>query len=315
MTQENVNFKSFIKKRLHSLTGLFLVLFLIEHLFVNSQAALFVGEDGLGFVKAVDAIHSFPYLPLIEITLLGVPILLHGWWGIQTLRTSAINSFSTDQTKVSLPEYKRNRAYTWQRLTSWILLFGIVGHVIQMRFVEYPWSVKQGETTYYMLPLNRDEGLATLSKRLGFEVYDREVIAYKEKENKDASFSLFSQVREKSAVLRQTAQQEEAWLALLTKPLKENQLMAVTSSFGLAELLLVRETFKMPLMIALYTLFVLAACFHGFNGLWTFMITWGVTLTAQSQRYMLWLAYSLMALLASGGLMAIWGTYWINLRQ
>ena len=91
--------------------------------------------------------------------------------------------------------------------------------------------------------------------------------------------------------------------------------MTVANSFGLAELLIVRETFKMPIMLALYTIFVLSACFHAFNGLWTFMISWGVTLTALSQVIMRRIAYALMAIVAFLGLAAIWGTYWINLKQ
>ena len=80
-------------------------------------------------------------------------------------------------------------------------------------------------------------------------------------------------------------------------------------SFGIAELLMVRDTFKSPLMILLYTGLVLAACFHGFNGLWTFMISWGITLTARSQRLMRTLATGLMVLVTFLGLAAIWGTY------
>ncbi|KIA76522.1 hypothetical protein DB43_AD00010, partial [Parachlamydia acanthamoebae] len=55
--------------------------------------------------------------------------------------------------------------------------------------------------------------------------------------------------------------------------------------------------------------------YHGFNGLWTFMISWGVTLTALSQRYMRHLATALMVIVAFLGMAAIWGTYWINLKS
>src|ERR1700719_477349 len=79
--------QAFIWRRAHSLTGLWLVLFLIEHLIVNSQAALFVGDNGNGFVNAVNSIKDLPYLPVIEIFLLGVPFLIHGLWGIKYLLT------------------------------------------------------------------------------------------------------------------------------------------------------------------------------------------------------------------------------------
>jgi len=79
-------------------------------------------------------------------------------------------------------------------------------------------------------------------------------------------------------------------------------------------LLVVRETFKWPLMMVLYTIFVLSACFHAFNGLWTSLITWGVSLTERSQKMMRGLANTLMIVVAFLGLAAIWGTYWVNLR-
>ena len=56
--------KEFIRRRAHSLMGLWLVLFLIEHLFTNSQAALLIGDNGSGFVKAVNALKSLPYFQL-----------------------------------------------------------------------------------------------------------------------------------------------------------------------------------------------------------------------------------------------------------
>ncbi len=73
--------REFIWRRAHSLTGIWLVLFLIEHLFTNSQAALYIGDDGLGFVSSVNWLKNLPYLQVIEIFLLGVPFLIHGIWG------------------------------------------------------------------------------------------------------------------------------------------------------------------------------------------------------------------------------------------
>jgi succinate dehydrogenase / fumarate reductase, cytochrome b subunit len=266
----------FIWRRLHSLTGLFLTLFLIEHLFVNSQASLLIGDDGWGFVKAVNGIHDLPYLPLIEIFLLGVPILLHMILGVQYLRTAEQNAYGNPGNQPYLPEYPRNKAYTWQRITSWILLVGIIAHVVHMRFVEYPEAVSKGAEKEYRVKLNHDRGLESLSQRLGFKVLPPD--------------------QTQSAAL------------------SPGEVIAVTKSFGMAELLIVRDTFKMPFMIALYTIFVLAASFHGFNGLWTFMISWGVTLSEKSQKGMLRVAQFLMISIAFLGLAAIWGTYWINLK-
>lgn len=277
----------FLWRRLHSLTGLFFVLYLFEHLLVNSQAALWIGDDGSGFVDAVNAIHRIPFLPFIELFLLGVPIALHTFLGVRYLLTAAPNSGLTDGSKPSLPKYSRNRAYTWQRITSWILLFGLIFHVIHMRFVEFPASAKEGSEHLYMIRVQEDEGIRSLSERLGVEILDS----------------------------KQVTESSPWFSALQKKPLRDGEVLAIAPSFGTADLLVVRETFKMPLMIAIYTIFVLAACFHGFNGLWTFMITWGINLSQRSQRYMLGFSNFLMLLVAFFGLAAIWGTYWINLKQ
>ena len=260
---------SFIWRRAHSLTGLWLVLFLMEHLFTNSQAALLIGDDGSGFVQAVNFLKNLPYLPLIEITLLGIPFLIHGWWGICYLKTAQYNSFSTDGSSPSLSKYSRNRAYTWQRITSWILLFGILAHVIQMRFLEYPTSAQLGTEHFYINRVESDNGLYPLSKRLGFDLYSQEKI---ENLKQHLSNQPLTEIEHENSpqklIAAQTEQQKEEWLkAILKWPLQSNQLIAVSPSFGVAELLLVRDTFKSPTMILLYTGLVLATCFHAFNGL------------------------------------------------
>ncbi len=261
--------RAFFWRRMHSLTGFWFLLFLIEHLFANSQAALFIGDDGSGFIRAVSDIKNLPYLPVIEITLLAIPILVHLVWGIEYLRTAKINSVTTHGSAPSLAEYPRNHAYTWQRITSWILVFAVLAHVIHMRFIEYPGTEKTGEHKYYTVKLTDDPGLSSVAKRLNVH--------------------------------------------LDSKP--SGEIIAHAPDFATAELLMVRETFKMPIMIALYTIFVLSACYHGFNGLWTFLITWGICLTERSQRIARIFANVLLFVVAFLGLSAIWLTYWINLKQ
>jgi len=326
----------FIWRRLHSLMGLWIVLFLIEHLLLNSQAALLFGENGSGFVEGVNSIKALPYLPAIEIFLLGVPFLIHGVWGIKYLLTGKFNSFGNSGSTPYLPEYARNLAYTWQRITSWVLVVGIVAHVIHMRFIEYPEQSQKGKEHYYFVRLNLDDGLYTVAARLGAKLYNQQQIQLlkgfpdlsKEPISTGSWHHFLRGIFQKKMhpapslsdgeklVQEQEKAQSEMWLKSLRKrPLGQGQVIAVTQDFGTAELLMVRDTFKMPIMIALYSLLVLAACFHGFNGLWTFLITWGVTLTQASQRVMLKISTGLMVLIAFLGLAAIWGTYWINLKQ
>lgn len=306
---------AFIWRRLHSFTGIWIVGFLIIHLLTNSQAALFVGDDASGFIKSANGIRDLPFLQVIEILFLAIPFLVHMVWGVQYLRTGKFNSFPTDGSTPSLPEYPHNHAYTWQRITSWILLVLITLHVIQMRFLEAPVSAQRGTQKSYMVRVNRDIGLYPLSERLGFTLYDGQQIAQEKQKLSPPNPHPLEETAE-SLIQAQQERQQREWVSALEKvSLNEGQVMAVSKDFGTAELLMVRETFKLPIMLFLYTVLVLSACFHAFNGLWTFLITWGATISPRSQKYSYIMALSLMFLITFLGLAAIWGTYWINLKQ
>lgn len=310
----------FLAKRLHSLMGIWLVLFLIEHLLVNSQAALLIGHDGSGFVRAVQSIRDLPYLPVIEVCLLAFPFLFHGILGISYALQSKINSWPTDGATPALPEYPKNRAYTWQRITSWILLFAVVAHVIHMRFIEYPLSVEKDTTELHLVRISQDIGLPVLAERLGVKLYNHELIQQQKELStpilmtKDPSS--FNEHSSSGLLKVQEVKQNQQWIEALEKyPLNDSQVIAATQNFGTAELLMVRDTFKSPFMMILYTLFVGVACFHAFNGLWTAFNRWGVTLSVHSQSLSRKFALFCMFFIGFLGLAAIWGTYWINLKQ
>lgn len=258
---------AFAWRRIHSLMGLWLILYLLEHLIVNSQATLWLGDDGIGFVRLVNSLESLPYLQVIEIVFIGVPFVLHGFWGVKRIFSSKCNSGPTHGEKPSLG-YRRNRAYSWQRITSWILLFGVIGHVVQMRFLMAPKEVRTESEISYVVILKNDSGLESIASRLdvALEVQGDDVIAK-------------------------------------------------AKSPGKAFLLMVRDTFKDPKWCFAYSVFVLAAAFHAFNGFWTSLISWGVLLSYRSQKAFLPVCWMGVALLAFLGLTAIWGSYWINLRN
>jgi succinate dehydrogenase / fumarate reductase cytochrome b subunit len=306
--------QDFLWRRLHSLTGAWLAIFVIFHLFTNSQAALLIGHDGSGFIHAVNAIRDTPFLPVVEILILGFPIVIHTIWGIKYLRTAKYNSFGNTGNTPYLPNYPRNHAYTWQRITSWLLIVGIIAHVVHMRFIEYPnASVKSGEPSY-IVRVSEDEGLYTLAARLGVQLYNQQQILALQENMPELTNEHPSNPNE--LVQRQKIEQQRNWIKALEKrPLREGELMATANNFGTAELLMVRDTFKSPTMIVLYTLLVLITCFHAFNGLWTFMISWGVTLTQRAQHLMWLLSVTLMVVVGGLGLSAIWLTYWINLKS
>ncbi len=327
--------KPVVWRRLHSLTGLWFVLFLIEHLFTNSQAALLFGDDGMWFVRSVNWLHNLPYLQVIEVILLGVPMLYHAILGVRYLFTSKANVVGRGKKRPQL-SYGRNWAYTIQRLSSWILLVGLILHVWYMRFDLYPAVIHEGSQTYYFAKYHIDEGLYSVADRLEVKLYDMEAIE-QEKVHFAKQAPKMDLVRQKL----QTIQEEEmsdkgvynsevdsvyqSWQSYKTKQkfihglesqsLSDGEVMAVSTNFGNIMLLNVREAFKSVTKSILYTIFVAAACFHAFNGLWTFMITWGLILNVRSQKSAVSVCYSLMVIMALLGFMAIWGTYWINLRH
>lgn len=310
--------KPFIFRRIHSLTGIWLTIFLMQHLLVNSQAAYFFGHDGKGFIQSVNSIRELPYLPVIEFLILALPILVHGVWGLQYLWTAKYNSFGQAALTDPILPYPRNRAYTWQRITSYLLVIGIVAHVVHMRFLEYPSSAAVNGQEHYMVLVNLDDGLYTLAKRLDVKLYDQNKMQILEREGihetKESDALVPNKIAEE--LQAQEIKEKTEFLETLEKyTLKNNQAIAVAKDFGTAELLMVRETFKIPIMMALYTVFVLAACFHGFNGLWTFLISWGVIESERSMRLFLKISYGLMLIFSFLGLSAIYATYLVNLKQ
>lgn len=321
---------AFVHRRLHSFLGIWLVLFLIEHLLTNSEAALFFGADGEGFINMVNFIHSLPYLPLIEVALLLIPFSFHIVLGIKYLHTMRQNAYGNDPSKPLLKENRRNHAYTWQRITSWLLVLLIILHVGQMRFLKYPESVRLGSEEYFLVKAKEDPGLPTLSARLGVVAYPLSAIAIERRnfeiekkaretatQAKEAIVSLFTgqETEERASLLRQELQQKEQFVeALESFSINHEEVVLSAKSMGTAILMNVRETFKSPLMLILYSFFVLAAVFHASNGVFTFAVTWGICLSERGQRIFEKVSFALMALLGFLGLIAIWGTYLINLK-
>lgn len=311
--------------------GLMLTVFLFEHLITNSQAALWVGEDGIGFIRIVNLLHSMPYLQVIEWLLIGIPFVIHGYLGIRIALQGRWNSFPSNGARPSLPQYARNQAYTWQRITSWVLLFGVVGHVVHMRFLRFPNEVQDGVRSSYITKLHTDPGLYTVADRLQVGIFGPEAIAHErallqqEQQSTQVTSSLefaaglppASTPAIAVAVENQHLQQFHHYVAALDEesPLKPQEVMAVADNFGTAMLLIVRDSMKEWWMCILYSLLVLSGAFHGYNGLWTFMISWGTVLSARSQKWMSHCCMGMVGLFSFLGLAAVWGTYWINLYQ
>lgn len=233
-------------------------------------------------------------------------------------------------------KYARSRAYTWQRITAWILLAGIVLHVIQMRFLDYPYKYRWANETKYYVKLSVDPELYSVADKLDVKLYDTQAIE-RQKDSfarlnskihlvEERKKELLQQIREEGSheeynseldsvyqSLQNYGLMKEHLRGLESRRLKQGQVMAVSKSFGALELLNVRETFQSLIMCLLYTAFVLAAVFHAFNGVWTFLITWGLILSRRSHSTGKTFSLGLMFIVGFCGLMAIWGTFFLTL--
>jgi succinate dehydrogenase / fumarate reductase cytochrome b subunit len=136
----------FFMRKLHQLTGVIpLGIFLLEHFYTNSKA---LGAKAAGIAgrelynQAVAQLQTVPYLLLIEIFGIFLPLIFHGVYGLLITYEGRPN--------VRAYGYFRNWMYLLQRVSGVVLFFFITFHVLNFRFgmmpglndkavAEYPW--------------------------------------------------------------------------------------------------------------------------------------------------------------------------------
>ena len=115
--------RTFILRKLHQLTGIMpLGFFLLEHFYTNSKAL----SGAADFNTAVKDLQSIPYILLVEIGGIFIPLIYHAVYGmVITVEMRPNNLYYP---------YARNWFYTVQRVTGFILFFFITFHVLNFRF-------------------------------------------------------------------------------------------------------------------------------------------------------------------------------------
>ena len=111
----------FLVRRLHSLSGLVPVgAYMCVHLITNSS----LNGGAAVFQNAVFAIHSIPFLPVVEWTFIFLPILFHAIVGVWIARSGHSN----------LRNYRftSNKRYWLQRTTGYIAFAFIFIHVLHL---------------------------------------------------------------------------------------------------------------------------------------------------------------------------------------
>ncbi|GGH72850.1 succinate dehydrogenase cytochrome b558 subunit [Compostibacillus humi] len=114
--------REFFNRRLHSLLGVVPIgIFLVQHLFINHFAVY--GEES--FNKAAGFMANLPFVLLLEIFVIYLPLLYHAILGVYIAFTAKNNTkrFS----------FFRNWMFRLQRLTGIITLVFIVWHVWETR--------------------------------------------------------------------------------------------------------------------------------------------------------------------------------------
>jgi succinate dehydrogenase / fumarate reductase cytochrome b subunit len=115
--------RTFVLRKLHQLSGIMpLGIFLLEHFYTNSKAL--AGPDG--FNSAVKDLQAIPYILLVEIGGIFIPLIYHAVYGM-------VITIEARPNNLHYP-YSRNWFYTIQRVTGVILFFFITFHVLNFRF-------------------------------------------------------------------------------------------------------------------------------------------------------------------------------------
>jgi len=135
-TQSFMQRHHFLLRRLHSLTGVMPIgVFLISHLTTNSSVvwgllnqSKYEGlHPGAGtFQHEVNFIHSIPFLLLIEVFGLWIPIAFHTVLGVYYATTGRPNNAAY--------KYQANWRYTLQRVSGYIGVFFVFYHIATLRW-------------------------------------------------------------------------------------------------------------------------------------------------------------------------------------
>ena len=131
VADERASKRAFVLKKLHSLSGVVPVgVFLVEHLWTNAKALQ--GEDA--FAAAVGDIQSLPYLPLIEIFGIFLPLAFHSFYGVVLALSGKPNALKY--------RYTRNWLYVLQRVSGLVAFLFIAYHLYEFRIQKWLFGMR-----------------------------------------------------------------------------------------------------------------------------------------------------------------------------
>ncbi|QQE73610.1 succinate dehydrogenase [Brevibacillus composti] len=156
MNGEIASSRRFLLGRLHSLAGIVpLGLFLLEHLYGNAIAML--GKEK--YDRHIEMLLGIPFLPLLEIVFIALPLLYHAGYGIYIGMLSRHNPYRY--------AYQENWMFVLQRLSGFVTLIFVLYHV---------WSFRLS-SLFFGTPVNYDAVQQHLAHPLIFLFYVLGVVA------------------------------------------------------------------------------------------------------------------------------------------
>jgi succinate dehydrogenase / fumarate reductase cytochrome b subunit len=142
--------RRFLLGRLHSLAGIVpLGLFLLEHLYSNAIAMLGKAE----YDRHVGALLGIPFLPVIEVLFIAMPLLYHAGYGIY------------------IGMMAKNNPYRYSYSQNWMFFAQRVSGLITLVFVLYHLWVFRLSSLIFASPVNYDAVQAHLQHPLIFLFY------------------------------------------------------------------------------------------------------------------------------------------------
>lgn len=132
---------SYLLHKLHSLSGVIPIgAFLIFHLTINSYSLGLSGNGEVAFNTAVKAIGYAPFVVLLELGAIMLPILFHAIYGLMIVAEMPGPGGNT-----SHYGYGRNKLYVLQRWTGVLAIVYICYHVYDTTVLKYVWEFTAGE--------------------------------------------------------------------------------------------------------------------------------------------------------------------------
>lgn len=126
----------FFIRKLHSALGFFPIsFFLLEHLITNSLAAVSPAR----FDKAIGQLQSIPYLGVIEILFIALPLTIHAIYGLYIVYVARNN--------VGRYSYVKNWMFYLQRISALITFVFVILHVWSLRIAPTLYGLKTNFTT------------------------------------------------------------------------------------------------------------------------------------------------------------------------